>query len=147
MNNYNAFNANMLCTITKGLIATIRECKGKSFEEQNRYIGRINQLKNQLNEWTKKTFDNNTLPEGFEENDNNKAPVFWVPDGEGDYVVPKWVHFMDDSCVEAYVFGAPKDSLPYIINLYAKPHLDNKVPFMPMPHWYCVVLNADKAWF
>ena len=49
---------------------------------------------------------------------------------------------MDDGHVAAYAFGAPKDSLPYVIDLYAKPHLDDEIPFNPMPHWYCAVLNC-----
>ena len=145
--NHSVLNADMLRVITRGLIATIREREAKSFEERKKYVGRINQLEDQLNERAKKVYDDNTAPEGFEENDNNKALVSRVPDGEGDYVVPKWVRFMDDGRVTAYAFGAPKDSLPYIIDLYAKPHLDNKVPFNPMPHWYCAVLNADEARF
>ena len=92
-------------------------------------------------------YDDNTPPENFEENDDNKAPVSRVPDGEGDYVVPKWVRFLDDGRVAAYAFGAPKDSLPYIIDLYAEPHLDDEIPFNPMPHWYRAALNADEARF
>ena len=105
----------MLRVITRGLIATIREREAKSFKERNKYVRRINQLEDQLNERAKKVYDDNTAPEGFEENDDNKAPVFRVPDGEGDYIVPRWVHFMDNGRVAAYAFGAAKDSLPYVI--------------------------------
>ena len=110
-------------------------------------MGRINQLEDQLNERAKKVYDDNTATEGFEENDDLKALVSQVPDGEGDYVVLKWVRFMDDGRVAAYAFGAPKDSLPYVIDLYAEPHLDDEVLFNPMPHWYHAVLNADEAQF
>ena len=145
--NHNVLDAEMLRVITRGLIATIRERESKSFEERNKYVGRINQLEDQLNERARKVYDDNTPPENFEENDDNKAPVSRVPDGEGDYVVPKWVRFLDDGRVAAYAYGAPKDSLPYVIDLYAEPHLDDEVPFNPMPHWYRAVLNADEARF
>ena len=145
--NHSVLDADMLRVITRGLIATIREHEAKSFEERNKYVGRINQLEDQLNEWAKRVYDDNTAPEGFEENNDNKAPVSRVPDGEGDYVVPRWVRFMDDGRIAAYASGAPKDSLPYVIDLYAKPHLDDEVPFNPMPHWYRAVLNADEARF
>ena len=145
--NYNALDAEMLRTITRGLIATIREREARSFEERNKYVRWINQLEDQLNEQAKKIYDDNTVPEGFEENDNNKAPVSRVPDGEGNYVVPKWVCFLDNGRMAAYAFSAPKDSLPYVINLYAEPHLDNEVPFNPTPHWYRTVLNTDEAQF
>ena len=105
--NYNALNAEMLRTIMRGLIATIREREARSFEEQNKYVGWINQLEDQLNERAKKVYDNNTTPKGFEENDDNKALVSRVPNGEGDYVVPKWVRFLNDGRVAAYAFGAP----------------------------------------
>ena len=145
--NHSILDADMLRVITRGLIATICEREAKSFEERNKYIGRINQLEDQLNDRAKKIYDDNTAPEGFKENDNNKAPVSRVPNGEGDYVVLKWVCFMDDGHVAAYAFGAPKDSLPYVIDLYAKPHLDDEIPFNPMPHWYRAVLNTDEARF
>ena len=145
--NHNTLDADMLQVITRGLIATIREREAKSFEERNKYVGRINQLEDQLSERAKKTYDDNTPPKGFEENDDNKAPVSRVPDGEGDCVVPKWVRFLNNGRVAAYAFGAPKDFLPYVIDLYAEPHLDNEVSFNPMPHWYRAVLNADEAQF
>ena len=145
--NHSILDAAMLQVITRGLIATIREREAKSFEERNKYVGRINQLEDQLNEQAKKVYDDHTAPEGFKENDDLKAPVSRVPDGEGDYVIPKWVRFMDDGHVAAYAFGAPKDSLPYVIDLYAEPHLDDEIPFNPMLHWYRAVLNADEARF
>ena len=43
--NHHALDAEMLRAITRGLITTIREREAKSFEERNKYVGRINQLK------------------------------------------------------------------------------------------------------
>ena len=145
--NHSILDADMLRVIMKGLIATICDREAKSFEERNKYMGQINQLEDQLSKQFEKTRDDNTPPEGFKENNDNKALISRVPNGEGDYVVPKWVHFMDDERVAAYTFGAPKDSLPYVIDLYAEPHLDNEIPFTPMPHWYHTVLNANEAQF
>ena len=54
---------------------------------------------------------------------------------------------MEDEWVVTYAFGASKDSLPYMLDLYAEPQLDNEMPFLPMPHWYYAALNADEAWF
>ena len=42
--NHSVLDADMLRVIVKGLIATIHDSEAKSFEEQNKYIGRINQL-------------------------------------------------------------------------------------------------------
>ena len=119
--NLSILDTNMLQVISWGLIATIHDCEAKSFKEQNRYVGRINQLEDQLKKEFEKACDNHTPPEGFEENDDHKVPVSRVPDGEGDYVILKWVHFMEDRRVAAYAFGTPKDSLPYMLDLYAEP--------------------------
>ena len=94
--NHNVLNADMLRVITKGLIATICDHEAKSFEERNRYVGCINQLEDQLKREFEKARDDHTPPEGFEENDDHKAPISRVPDGEGNYIVPKWVCFMKD---------------------------------------------------
>ena len=37
--------------------------------------------------------------------------------------------------------------LHHQLTVYAEPHLDDKIPFTPMPHWYCAILNADEARF
>ena len=145
--NHSILNANMLWIIAWGLIATICDCEAKSFEEWNKYVGHINQLKDQLKKEFEKAHDDHTPPEGFEENYDYKAPVSRVPNGEGDYVVPKWVCFLKDRRVVAYAFGAPNDFLSYMLNLYAEPQLNDKTPFMPMPHWYCAALNANETQF
>ena len=145
--NHSILDANMLWIIAWGLIATICDHEAKSFEEWNKYVGHINQLKDQLKKEFEKAHNDHTPPEGFEENYDYKAPVSRVPNGEGNYVVPKWVCFLEDERVVAYTFGAPNDSLSYMLNLYAEPQLDDETPFMPMPHWYCAALNVDETQF
>ena len=145
--NHNVLDADMLWVITKGLITTIRDREAKSFEERNKYVGHINQLEDQLKKEFEKARNDHTPPEGFKENDDYKALVSRVSDGEGDYVVLKWVCFMKDGQVAAYMFGALKDSLPYMLDLYAEPQLDNKILFIPMPHWYRAALNTNEAMF
>ena len=85
--NHGVLDADMLQVIAWGLIATIQDHEAKSFKEQNKYIGRINQLEDQLKKEFEKAHNDHTAPKGFEENDNHKASVSQVPNEEGDYVV------------------------------------------------------------
>ena len=42
--------------------------------------------------------------------------------------------------------GAPIDAMPYIIDIFAEPSLDDEdEPFEPMPHWYRTAMHADEA--
>ena len=42
--------------------------------------------------------------------------------------------------------GSPIDSMPYIIDIYAEPSLDDDdEPFEPMSHWYRVAMHVDEA--
>ena len=72
--NHGTLDADMLRIFTRGLITTIRDREAKSFEERNKYMGRINQLKDQLSKEFEKAHDDHTPPEGFKENNNHKAP-------------------------------------------------------------------------
>ena len=42
--------------------------------------------------------------------------------------------------------GAPINSMPYVVDIYAEPSLDDEdEPFEPMPHWYRAAMHADEA--
>ena len=42
--------------------------------------------------------------------------------------------------------GAPIDTMPYVVDIYAKPSLDDEdKPFKPMPQWFRAALHTDEA--
>ena len=87
-----------------------------------------------------------TCPDGFEANDEHCAPYTWVPDKEGHLVLPKWVRYLDNRWIATYAMGAPIDAMPYVVDIYTEPSLDdNDKPFKPMPHWYRVAMHADES--
>ena len=87
-----------------------------------------------------------TCPTGFEANDNRRAPYACIPDKDGYLVSPKWVRYLDEGHIAAYAMGAPIDYMPYIVDIYAEPSLnDEDKPFEPMPQWFRATMHADKA--
>ena len=87
-----------------------------------------------------------TCPDGFEANDDHHAPYTRVPDKEGHLILLKWVRYLDNGRIAAYAMGAPIDTMPYIIDIYAEPSLDDDdKPFEPMPHWFHTAMHADEA--
>ena len=42
--------------------------------------------------------------------------------------------------------GAPIDAMPYVVDIFAEPSLDDEdKPFKPMPHWYCAAMHTDES--
>ena len=86
-----------------------------------------------------------TCPKGFKANDDRCAPYTRVPDKDGHLVVLKWVQYLDNGCVAAYAMGAPIDAMPYVVDIFTEPSLDDEDdPFEPMPHWYHAAMHADE---
>ena len=87
-----------------------------------------------------------TCPDGFEANDDRCAPYTQIPDKKGHLVTPKLVRYLDDGHIAAYAMGALIDTMPYVVDIFAEPSLDNEdEPFKPMPHWYRAILHADES--
>ena len=87
-----------------------------------------------------------TCPDGFEANNDRHAPYARIPDKDGYLISPKWVRYLDDGHIAAYAMEAPINSMPYIVDIYAEPSLDDEdEPFEPMPQWYRAAMHADKS--
>ena len=79
-------------------------------------------------------------------NDEHRTPYAQVLDKEGHLALPEWVQYLDDGHIAAYAMGSPVDSMPYIIDIYAEPSLDDDdKPFEPMPHWFRTAIHTDEA--
>ena len=87
-----------------------------------------------------------TCLDSFKANDEHCAPYAQVPDKDGHFILPEWVWYLDDRHIAAYAIGAPINAMPYIVDIYAEPSLDNDDKlFEPMPHWFRAAMHADKA--
>ena len=127
-------------------MATLKKRDINNFATQNKQRFRIQELEDRIKKEFEVSYDMHTCPDGFEANDDRRAPYAHVPDKDGYLVSPKWVQYLDDGRIAAYPMGAPIDSMPYVVDIYAEPSLDNEdEPFEPMPHWYRATLFADEA--
>ena len=143
---FTGLTTDMLRTIVCGLVATLWKWELESFAERNKQTARINELKDRIKKEFEVSYDMHTCPDGFEANNDHHVPYAWVPDKEGNLVLLKWVQYLKDGCVAAYAMGAPIDAMPYIVDIYTEPSLDDKdKPFEPMPHWYRVAMHADEV--
>ena len=143
---FDGLTADMLRGVVRGLVVTLHKRDVERFIESNKQKSRINELEERIKKEFEVSYDMHTCPEGFEANDERRAPYARVPDKEGYLVEPKWVKYLEDGRVAAYPMGAPIDSMPYIIDIYAKPSLDDEdEPFEPMPQWYRAALHTDDA--
>ena len=136
----------MLRTVIRELVATLRQRDIKNFAEQNKKAACIQELKDHIKKEFEVSYDMHTCPDGFEANDDRRAPYAQVPNKDGYLVLPKWVQYLDDGRIAAYAMGAPIDSMPYIVDIYTEPSLDDKdEPFEPMPHWYHAAMHANES--
>ena len=127
-------------------MATLRQRDLKNFTEQNKKAARIQELEDCIKKEFKVSYNMHTCPEGFKANDDRRAPYARVPDKDGYLISPKWVRYLDDGQITAYAMGAPINSMPYIVDIYAKPSLDDEdKPFKPMPHWYRAAMHANES--
>ena len=136
----------MLRGVVRGLVATLKKRDIDNFAMQNKQRFHIQELEDCIKKEFEVLYDMHTCPNGFEANDDRCAPYAQVPDKDGYLVLPKWVRYLDHGRIATYAMGAPIDSMPYIVDIYAKPSLnDEDKPFEPMPHWYCAAMHADEA--
>ena len=136
----------MLWTIVHGLVATLRKRDIDNFAEQNKQASHIQELEDRIKKEFEVSHDMHTCPNSFEANDEHRTPYAQVPDKEGHLVLPKWVQYLDDGRIAAYAMGAPINAMPYIMDIYTEPSLNNDdKPFEPMPHWFHVAMHADEA--
>ena len=143
---FDGLTADMLRGVVRGLVATLHKRDTDRFAEGNKYRGRIQELEDRLKKEFEVSYDMHTPPDGFEANDEKRAPYAWVPDKDGYLVEPKWVKYLEDGRVAAYAMGAPIDSMPYIVDIYAEPSLDDEdEPFEPMPQWFRAALHTDDS--
>ena len=145
---FDGLTADMLRGVVRGLVATLHKRDTERFAEGNKYKGRIQELEDRIRKEFEVSYDMHTPPDGFEANDERRAPYARVPDKDGYLVQPKWVKYLEDGRVAAYAMGTPIDSMPYIVDIYAEPSLDDEdEPFEPMPHWFRAALHTDDAHF
>ena len=136
----------MLRTVVCGLIATLRKRDINNFTEHNKQATHIQELKDHIKKESEVLYNLHICPDRFEANNKHHAPYTQVFNKEGHLVLPKWVRYLDNRHIATYAMGAPIDSMPYIVDIYAKPSLNNNnEPFEPMPHWFCMAMHADES--
>jgi hypothetical protein len=91
-------------------------------------------------------------PEGFDLNDQNKAPGFCIPVGPGLYQEAKWVKRNLDGTVSGYSTEMGPSDTPFTIDLYAKPDYKfdeeaEPIPAPPMPAWFRRLLVGPTSDF
>ena len=143
---FEGLTKDMLRSVVRGLVATLRKHDIEWFAEANKQRTRIQELEDRIKKEFEVSYDLHTCPDGFEANDERRAPYARGPDKEGYLVEAKWVKYLEDGRVAAYPMGAPVDSMPYIVDIYAEPSLDDEdEPFEPMPQWFRAALHTDDA--
>ena len=142
---FTGLTTDMLRTVVHGLVATLQQWDLKNFAEQNKKAARIQELEDRIKKEFEVSYDMHMCPEGFEANNDHRAPYAHVPNKDGYLVLPKWVQYLDDGHITAYTMGAPINLMPYVMDIYAEPSLDDEDElFEPMPHWYRAAMHADK---
>ena len=143
---FDGLTTDMLRSVVWGLVATLRKQDIEWFAEHNKQKSRLQELEDCIKKEFEVSYDMHTCPDGFEANNDRRAPYARIPDKDGFLVSPKWVQYLNDGCIAAYAMGAPIDSMPYIVDIYAKPSLDDEdEPFEPMPQWFRTAMHADEA--
>ena len=143
---FDGLTTDMLRGVVRGLVVTLHKRDVERFIESNKQKSRIQELEDRIKKEFEVSYDMHTCPEGFEANDERRAPYARVPDKDGYLVELKWVKYLEDERVAAYAMGAPIDSMPYIVDIYTEPSLDDEdEPFEPMPQWYRAALHTDDT--
>ena len=143
---FTGLTTDMLCTVVRGLIATLCKRDIDNFAKCNKQAAHIQELKDCIKKEFEVSYDMHTCPNGFEGNDETRAPYAQVPDKEGHLILPKCVRYLDDRRIATYPMGAPIDAMPYIIDIFAEPSLDdNDEPFKPMLHWFRAAMHTDES--
>ena len=136
--NHEELPANILREVCKSLLATITKRDLEACHDANVLHDRINDLERK-NLYYEEIYKQ--APEGFDENNQNKAPGFRIPVGPGIYQEAKWVKRNMDGTVSGYSAEMGPSDAPFIIDLYAKPDYKfdeeaEPIPAPPMPAWF-----------
>ena len=136
--NHEELPANILQEVCKSLLATIAKRDLEACNNANVLHDRINDLERK-NLYYEEIYKQ--APEGFDENDQHKAPGFRIPVGPGIYQEAKWVKRNLDGTVSGYSVEMGPSDAPFIIDLYAKPDYKfdeeaEPIPAPPMPAWF-----------
>ena len=134
---FDGLTTDMLRSMVRGLVATLRKRDVERFANANKLRARIQELEDRIKKEFEVSYNMHTCPNGFESNDDRRVPYTRVPDKDGYLVEAKWVKYLEDGRITTYPMGAPIDSMPYIVDIYAEPSLDDEdEPFKPMPQWF-----------
>jgi hypothetical protein len=136
--NHEELPANILREVCKSLLATIAKCNLEACNNANVLHDRINNLKRK-NLYYEEIYKQ--APEGFDENNQHKAPGFRIPVGPGIYQEAKWVKRNLDGTVSGYSAEMGPSDAPFIVDLYAQPDYKydeeaEPIPMPPMPAWF-----------
>ena len=136
--NHEELLANILREVCKSLLATIAKRDLEACNNANVLHDRINDLERK-NLYYEEIYKQ--APEGFDENDQHKAPGFRIPVGPGIYQEAKWVKRNLDGTVSGYSAEMGPSDAPFIVDLYAQPDYKydeeaEPVPAPPMPAWF-----------
>ena len=80
---FDGLTADMLRGVVRGLVATLHKRDVERFAEANKQRTRIQELKDRIKKEFEVSYDMHTPPDGFEANDERRAPYARVPDKEG----------------------------------------------------------------
>ena len=136
--NHEELPANILREVCKSLLATIAKRDLEACNDANTLHDRINDLERKLT-YYEEIYQ--TAPDGFDLNDQHKAPGFRIPVEGGLYQEAKWVKRNLDGTVSGYSAEMGPSDTPFIIDLYAKPDYKydeeaEPIPAPPMPAWF-----------
>jgi hypothetical protein len=136
--NHEELLANILREVCKSLLTTIAKRDLEACNNANVLHDRINDLEHK-NMYYKEIYKQ--APEGFDLNDQHKAPGFRIPVGPGIYQEAKWVKRNLDGTVSGYSAEMGPSDAPFIVDLYAKPDYKfdeeaEPIPAPPMPAWF-----------
>ena len=136
--NHEDLPANVLREVCKSLLTTIARRELDTQTNHTALHDRIMDLEHKLLYYEDVY---KQAPEGFDLNDQHKAPGFRIPVGPGIYQEAKWVKRNLDRTVSGYSMEMGPSDAPFTIDLYAKPDYKydeeaEPIPAPPMPAWF-----------
>jgi hypothetical protein len=136
--NHEDLPANVLREVCRSLLATITKWELETQANHIAITDRIKGLETKVT-YYEKMYEH--APDGFDLNDQHKAPGFRIPVGPGIYQEAKWVKRNSDGTVAGYSAEMGPSDAPFIIELYAKPDYKydeeaEPIPAPPMPAWF-----------
>jgi hypothetical protein len=135
---------NVLRSITQGLIATIQKHKTEVRNTIEAKNARISKLEQTLGGY----IPTNVAPDGYEENNETRAPRLVIPIQDSFYQPAHWVKQLDDGRVAAYLKNYTITDAPFICEIYtgirgADDSDDD--PILPMQPWLIELLTGPTT--